>query len=272
MKGLYLQTVIDFIIAINWRSAGSVLFGAFISALISYRFTKWRENQRLKIDLQVKTADLLIDTVKTFNTAAARMTSPNLAFFQNYNTSLQYNQIAGSETNDPFDATRITNELHLSQIEHAKEKVRKNFDDYNEMWLDYSNAFFMIISILESKEVILNKFIGFRYLLLDKFRKLGEMQNDFVTLYQCDINQSLIHLQPITEVCLQKSDEHQQKLMEKCMDISCIMWDLQVGLQNKFLSKLFDYKVPERQPQDKALPVYKPGFVYNIKKDNNVSN
>lgn len=272
MKGLNLQPIIDFIIAINWKSAGSVLFGAVISALISYRFTKWRENQRLKIDLQVKTADLLIDTVKTFNTASASMTSPNFAFFQNYNTSLQYNQIAEGETNDPLDATRIINELHRSQIEQAKENVRKSFDDYYAIWLAYSKAFFLIISILESKEVILNKFIGFRYLLLDEFRKLGEMQNDFVTLYHYDITQSLIHSQPITEACLQKVDEHQQKFMEKCIDISCIMWDLQVGLQNEFLSKLFKYKVPERQPQDKALPVYKPGFVYEINKDNKVSN
>lgn len=270
MNGFNLQTVVNFILAIKWQSVCSILFGAVISAFISYKFTKWRENQRLRIDIQIKTADLLIDTVNNFRNASASMISSNFISFKNYNTALQYNQTIEGETDAPLDVTRDINKLKWGQIEQAKENVRKNYNDYYDRWQTYSKAFFPIISILESKEVILNKFIRFRCSRLDEFQKLSEMKNDFVTLYHFDITKNVINSQAIDEVSLRKVDEYQQKFMEKCVKISGIMWDLQVDLQNEFLSKLFNYTVPKRQPQDKTIPVYKQGFVYDVNNESKI--
>ncbi|TGE36284.1 hypothetical protein E4K67_20305 [Desulfosporosinus fructosivorans] len=265
MNGVITQTVIDFFMAVNWASIGSVLFGAIISAFIIHNLTKWRENQRLKIDLQVKTADILIDTVKTFNNMSSNMTSNNFAFLINYNITLEYNPIVKGEISDPYNSTMILNDIRQRHIEQGKENVRKNYDVLNDTWETYSKTFFPIISILESKEVILNKFKGFRYLLLDEFKELMELQKEFSAIYFNEISQNIMNSEPIEETTLQKVDDVRQKIMEKCIDIGCIMWDLLVGLQNEFLSKLFKYKVPLRQPKDKTLPVYKSGFVYDIK-------
>jgi hypothetical protein len=52
------------------------------------------------------------------------------------------------------------------------------------------------------------------------------------------------------------------KFYKKEEDIRLIICDLRVGIQNEFLSKIFKYKVHERQPIDNKLPVYKSGYKY----------
>ncbi|WP_286908020.1 hypothetical protein [Clostridium sp. UBA1652] len=230
----------SFILSINLQSVYSVLFGAIISAYISYRFTKWRENQRLKIDLQIKTTDMLIDIIKNFNTSASIMTSKNFVFFNIYNSTLESNTI-----DDSLD--KINNDFKIMLINQAKKNAINNFEEYNEIWINYSKSFMPIISILESREVILNKFLKDKDELINEFQKLIDLQNDFTTLYYNDISNKIIFNQLIADTSLEKVDTYQQKFMEQCIYVSCKVWDLQVKLQNEFLSKLFNYTVPPRK-------------------------
>ncbi|QLY79462.1 MULTISPECIES: hypothetical protein [Clostridium] len=239
MEALTLKLV-NFILSINLQSVYSVLLGAIISAYISYRFTKWRENQRLKIDLQIKTTDMLIDIIKNFNTSASIMTSKNFVFFNIYNSTLESNKI-----DDSLD--KINNDFKIILINQAKENAINNFEEYREIWINYSKAFMPIISILESREVILNKFVNDKDELIDEFQKLIDLQNDFTTLYYNDISNKILFNQLIADTSLEKVNKYQQKFMDQCIYVSCKVLDLQVKLQNEFLGKLFKYKVQPRK-------------------------
>lgn len=162
MEGLFAK-LSSFILYINLQSVYSVLFDAIISAYISYRFTKWRENQRLKID----------------------------------------NSLG-----------KINNDFKIIQINQTKENAINNFEEYSEIWISYSKSFMYIISILESREVILNKFVKDKFELIDEFPKLVDLQNNFTTLYYNDISNKMILNQLINTSSLKKVDDYQQKFIE----------------------------------------------------------
>lgn len=150
---------------------------------------------------------MLIDTIKNFNTSASIMTSKNFVFFNIYNSTLEPNKI-----DDSLD--KINNYFKIMLINQAKENAINNFEEYREIWINYSKAFMPIISILESREVILNKFVYEKGELIDEFQKLIDLQNDFTTLYYNDISDKIILNQLIDTISLKKVDGYQQKFME----------------------------------------------------------
>lgn len=259
-----LQSLFDFTREI-WKYGGSVLFGALISALFSYNFTKWRENQRLKIDLQVKTVEQLLESMKVFGDASASMFIPNITSFSGYNLMLKnYKERKLVEDNS---LNGILDDVNRKQVERSKDSIRQCMDSYFELWKTYSATFISIINILESKEVILNKFVGFKDILLVEYNSISKIYNDIMNLYQFEITQKIIYFEPIEEPYIASISNYDNEFMKKRIDITSILWDLKVGLQNEFLSKLFKYKVPLRKPMDKNFPVYEPGYVYKEKQN-----
>jgi hypothetical protein len=77
---MILHVIINLIHTINWNSLISFICGVVISALISYFFTKHRENQRLKIELQIKTTDAIINAIARFSACSAKLLSYKFTF------------------------------------------------------------------------------------------------------------------------------------------------------------------------------------------------
>jgi hypothetical protein len=259
------QEIINFIMSINWSYlawVGSAIVGATISASISYIFTKKRENQRLRIDLQAKATDQLLESIKVFIDASSGMFIPGISFFDSFNTTFRNFPLweAISEGNSGIISEE--GKINKRQVEQAKKNIFDTMNSYLDLWGTYTKSFISIISILESKEVIFNKFVGFRYLLLDEFNKLNDIHNDITSLYNLEIRPDLINSMPIKESQLARLHEYEDKFMEKRADITAIMWDLRVGVQNEFLSKLFKYKVKLRQPTVEGYQVYKTGYIH----------
>ncbi|ERK31949.1 hypothetical protein [Clostridium intestinale] len=163
------------------------------------------------------------------------MTIKNFVFFNIYNSTLDANKIDDSLDN-------INTDFKIMLINQAKENSINNFEEYRELWINYSKSFMPIISILESREIILNKFVNDKDELIDEFQKLIDLQND--VSYKITLNQL------IDTISLKTVDDYQQKFMEQCIYVSCKVWDLQVKLQNEFLGKLFKYTVPPRKPNN----------------------
>lgn len=81
------------------------------------------------------------------------MTIKNFVFFNIYNSTLDANKIDDSLDN-------INTDFKIMLINQAKENAINNFEEYREIWINYSKSFMPIISILESREIILNKFVN----------------------------------------------------------------------------------------------------------------
>lgn len=140
--------------------------------------------------------------------------------------------------------------------------MHKMHNDYLVDYQLFQKSFSTVINNLESKEVILNKYIGFKHLLMVESGLIFNIHEKRINLYFNEISQSIINSKEIKDVYLKNLQDYGNEFKRKLEDIRFISWDLRVGLQNEFLSKIFKYKVPERQPIDKKLPVYKPGYKY----------
>jgi uridine kinase len=120
---------------------------------------------------------------------------------------------------------------------------------------------------MESREVVLHKFVGIRNLLMSKIMNFSNIENDFMLLYYNKIENILITSELIDDPILEMINKYRMESMREIVDITAIIIDLNTGLQNEFLSKLFRFKVPLRQPAEKSKPVYKAGFVYIPEED-----
>lgn len=257
------QKVIDFAIRIDWPVILNMITGALIAAALGYLFAKKREAQLLKINIQIETAEQLINAIKSFNNKSAIITSLNYSPFKIYNLTIDYKQNIMVKANYLQNSTDWVDEYNRRNIARDKENINKFINHHTELWEEYLQTFFSITSILESKEVILNRFVGFRLLLLYEIKGLSKTQSGFMNFYYSDISNKISMGELINDVEINKIDNYESEFMEKFCDISCIMYDLQVALQNEFLSKIFKYSVKMRQPQNEDLPVYKAGFIYD---------
>ncbi|HZK70732.1 MAG TPA: hypothetical protein VFD03_04310 [Clostridia bacterium] len=247
-----------------WKEVWLILFGALISTIISSIFSRKRQNQLLRIDLQVKTSRELIQAIKEVSDRANGIMFPSFIWFNNYNNTLQNFKPTDEQLN-PYN--KFVNQFVHDQIENSKAKARESYIQYNDLWIEYYKSFFVATSILEANEVILSKFVGIRNLLFDEMSDLSEMYNEFADLYHSNISSNITYSKQIDAETLKRVDDFKAEIMKKCIDINCIFGDLQVGLQNEFMSKLFKYTVPYRQPKDKSYQVYKPDFIYERKKE-----
>jgi len=236
----------DFIATINWNYAGSVLFGGLITSIISYFFIKKREINKLRIELEFKAAEQLLEQIKSFNDTSSQMYIKDFTVFREYNSSLKH----------------YKEDYNVNNNKEKLNKCTKCIIDYLNDYQLLQKSFSGVINILEAKEVILNKYIGIKLLLMEEFGLLYKIHEKRMNLYFNEIYQSIDNIKEIKEECLENFKNYGNEFNKKQEDIRFIIWDLRVGIQNEFLSKIFDYKVSERQPIDNKFPVYKPGYKY----------
>lgn len=261
-----LSLLLQFLSSLDWTGVIGFLGGAFVTSVISYKFTGWRESQRLRFDLQVKTTDAMISELQRLQSASAALMTVLFTHVRGYNIQLRFKGVETPDMDSKGTELGIMrDDLYQRRVTAVTDDVKKDFDNHFDRWQHYSSAFIAVISVLESREVILNRFIGFKFMLLEKYQVLIEDNTRLMDLYHHTIFSRLVQSEPIEEESLKKLDELADNLRVTCCDIASILWDLRVGLQNAFFSKLFRYKVKIRQPLDKSLPVYEPGFLYTAK-------
>gem|GEM_PF-4274841 len=129
-----------------------------------------------------------------------------------------------------------------SKFEYWQKKKIEIMDD----WSNATETFINLIMYLESREVILNKFVKMRHKLLDKYREM-ETYKPYKFLHDNYFN----HMKQTVNVNFREIEKEIKPLNQIIFDLMAYLKDLQVEMQNEFLSEIFDnYRVPRRKPED----------------------
>lgn len=237
-----MNQLFDFIIIINWNYAISVLLGALITGIISYFLTKNREINQLKIEVQLRVAEQLLEHIRIFKDASSHLYIKDYSIFKAYNDLLNYTEKEDNNTNK--DNINI---FRNKQID-AKKIINNCIADYSVDFGSYNDSMMGVCNILESKEVILNKFHHFELTLVKELRLHTSISEP---IFSCliEICHNMNITKEIGEECLKNLGDCENELKKKKYDILLIIQELSVGLQNEFLSKIFKYKVPQRRPK-----------------------
>jgi len=246
----------------------SLLIGALLSGFISYIFLKKREKDKLRKDLQLKAAEQILEEIRLVNDKSSMLFIPDFTSFQGYNSTLEF-----IESNKPLEGDlpiikKTVEELNTNQLQWSKDRILKCMNSFFEIWKEYAYSYCRFINLFESKQVILNKFIGIKELLGEQLTEIMEIENKIMRLYHFEISPCVTYSNPISTELINKMQELDNELMEKTTDICSIFYDFTIEIQNEFLGKLFGYEIPARQPVDKVkYPVYKAGYVHIKKKE-----
>jgi hypothetical protein len=116
-------------------------------------------------------------------------------------------------------------------------------NEFLERWGKTSGAGITEVSVFESRQVILNAFVGFQ-------KDLGGASLRFTT----EIQGVVPLFFPETDSGWESLVAESAKFSDICWDVRCYAYDFTVELQNLVHSPLFGYKIPARKPRD---PKYK---------------
>lgn len=262
-----LTIITNLLSAINLGNIISLFIGGLITGLISYKFLQKREKDKLKKDLQIKATEEILEIAREVNDKASRFLFPDFTSFQGYNDTLSH-----LEKNKPSSGVSktdsIISDLHNSQLNQAKDEVRNCMNNFFENRKEYAFSYCRFLNIFETKLVILNKFIGINELLSDKFKEIMDIETKIMDLYHFEISTCVTYSRPIENDLIEKMAALDNRLLEIKADIMCIYYDLSVALQNEFLSDVFGFKIPCRQPIDSIrFPVYKAGYKHIRKQE-----
>lgn len=262
-----LATISKIVSTFKWDNFISILIGGLITGYISYKFLKRREKDKLKIDLQVKATEQLLEDIKVVDDKASKLFIPGFSSFQDYNSTLTH--IENNMLSDDYPMVKSTMEdLYNKQLNQAKDRVSKSMDNFFESWNEYSLSYSKFINSFETKMVILNKFIGIKELLFDELKLIMNIENKIMNLYYFEISNYITYSKPIDNSLINQLADLENNLQEKKVDIISIFYDMKIGLQNEFLGELYEFKIPTRQPIDEVkYPVYKPGYKHSIRQE-----
>lgn len=256
-----LSTIAKLICTIKWTNFLSVLLGGLTTGYITYKFLKRREKDKLKVDLQIKAAEQILEEIRVVGDKSSMLFIPDLTSFQSYSSTAIF-----SEKNSPATTSAMQDFYNGGQLNQAKDRVRKCMDNFFELWKDYAFSYCKFINSFETKLVILNKFIGIKELLSEELKVMMEIENRIMHLYQFEISDCITYSKPIDDNLINQIKALENIFQEKKADIISIFHDLNVGLQNEFLGDLFGFKIPDRQPIDEIrYPVYKAGYKHIFK-------
>ena len=251
-----MNQLFDFLTTINWNYGVSILFGALISGIISYVLTEKREINKLKIEVQLRVAEQLLDHLRIFKDASSYLYIKDLdikgdSIFKTYNSLLNYKEKEDNNANK--DNINI---FRNKQIEDVMKKINNCMVYYHDDFESYNTSLMGVCNILESKAVILNKFQHFEYALLKELRLYSTSIAAPISTCFTDISQNISIAKEIGEECLKNLGDCEIELKKKKDVMLLIIQELSVGVQNEYLSKIFKYKVP--QAKNSEFPAHKP--------------
>lgn len=122
-----MNQLFDFITIINWNYGVSVLLGALITGIISYVLTTKREINKLKIEVQLRVAEQLLEHLRILKDASSQLYIKDYSIFKAYNFSLQYYKETEDNytDNDDFNLNKTKKEIRNKQLECEKEAANK---------------------------------------------------------------------------------------------------------------------------------------------------
>jgi len=248
MEYEFFRSLADLSHQIPWVNIISFVSGALIASFISYLFAKKRENELLKIKLRIETSEQMIESILNFTNKSSLIQTLNYSVFKNYNELLMDNQAFESKSIGFYGVKSSDNIINEKKIKRGMDAIFEFEDKYIELCEEYHNSLFCILSILVTKEVILNPFIEFRRRLSYEHEELSEIRTSFLSFYYSEIRENVSSKNLINEANIKKIDDFKSQFTKKTSDITSIIYDLQVDLQNEFLSKLFGHTVKGREP------------------------
>lgn len=237
------------------KQMGLVALGALVPTIIGYFGTREREKAIIKIHFQMEASEELIDGIKRYSENLSKLNILLSSILENYNISIT-----------AIDKINTLNE-EIYYEDDTVDKIINTVDSYINLWVSCCEMFAKIISILESKEVIFNRFVGFKELLISEHNNILNMYTNIVNYYYLNIYEKVINKENIEESQLKVLRDFENKFKNKKEEMFDYLFDLRVAAQNEFFRRLFRYRVPIRENIVGKTPVYKAGFKYN--KNNN---
>ncbi|HEY5587757.1 MAG TPA: hypothetical protein VIK86_02240 [Candidatus Paceibacterota bacterium] len=137
--------------------------------------------------------------------------------------------------------------------------------EYLQLQANYSSDFNSVLHVMETKEVILNKFTNFREELFDKYSEVIEVSNNIMRISNEEFNRNIIHSNLIGVEFILNMKKYSEELMSKKLDAQEVLFDLNISAQNELYGKIFKCKAKERKPLDKKYVVRRVGRTYKAK-------
>lgn len=135
--------------------------------------------------------------------------------------------------------------IHMDMGEIANE-MRDNFNSLSKSIFDFTY-------FCESREIILSEFIPMKKALIDKFNETSNYY--YNTYHNYSMRLKFKDIDNLTEDDFNELVEKSAQMNSFLYDILGYVYDYNVELQNAFLSDLFEYTIPVRNPPDPRAPV-----------------
>lgn len=240
-------TTINLIFSIL-KQLGLIAIGAMIPTIISYFATKKREQTIIKINFQMKASEELIDGVKRYTNKLDKTNIQLSVVADKYNSYIQ--------TMEKANLNEIKNNNSKNDIDIAKDVIFNDVNAFVSSWNKSIEDFSNIINILESKQIIFNRFIELKELLISQNEKTMQIYNKIIDIYYSKLYNQLINSNIISPEDNRMLKQLEDDFKKSKSDMLCYIYDLRVATQNEFFRKLFKYKVPIRKQQEGEVPVY----------------
>jgi hypothetical protein len=232
------------------KQIGLIAIGALIPAISAYFVNNRREKSIVKINMQARAAEELLDNIKKYIEMIKKI-KISLAYLLNkYNTTIKITHNLDIES-----------DKYLYEINNLNEII-KSVEEYKFLFEEYIEKFTRLITTMEINEVIFNKMIGYRELLIEENKDVCKIYDNIINLYNIEIYENIVQNKIIDEQYILLLKKYEENFIEKEKDIYNYISDLKVAVQNEFFRKIFKYKVPYRNPQIGEVPVYRAGFKY----------
>jgi hypothetical protein len=118
-------------------------------------------------------------------------------------------------------------------IENVKEEIINNFKDFSESWQSYYKNMIIIISIIESNEMILKGIKGYYTILFNEVPNLLNIIKNISDIYYRFIFPYIGNNTQIDDKYINSVSNFYISFKGKCINIDSIISDLEIELQNK---------------------------------------
>lgn len=232
------------------KQIGLVAIGAIIPTISTYILFRRREKVIVKIHIEASAAEELMNSITKCSENLRSISNPLIEILKRYNASLKV-----------IESIKDTAETANYEAK-IMESVISDINRYEKLWLEYESNFLKFINVMESKEVIFNKLINYKLLIIDENKDLEEVYKRIKDMYFLNIYGKVTNRHEINGEVLNLLKEYETNFTAKRNSILNDFSDLRVSAQNIFFKKLFKYKVPYRDEIPGQKPINKLGFKY----------
>ncbi len=229
------MTIIDYIKMNIWPIWGNLIC-VIIGAAISYYSIKLRENKKLKLDLQLKTLEQYHNAVYDLCISMFQISITEKLYI--YNKELE--QLLRSQSSSD-DIGEYTSRISKSMFDEHQDNLKRVEN--------YGKRIVYVISIFETKEIILYKFHADKQRLEEEHEKYTNSFFSFCDLLINHVIERIEAAQFIDAEVIVSLNSLEKQNAHAHSEINRILTSIDIGMQNEFLGRVFKrYKVTEKAP------------------------